>query len=176
MKFIKKQIAKIMVDELSEPNVLVKFIGLTFIVFGVMFIFDLISISNQFLMCIALAGVFFVISDISQHYYDSYSTKKALPIKHRFRVRLLCKVLKFVSLFFAIFSIVAGPYILLPFTNSSIEKFATTITVLAIGLTIFNISLNNTKKQLEFYESIANDYENLYQELQEVEQVRNEEK
>lgn len=167
MKFFKKLIAMIMIDELSEPNVLVKFIGLTFIVFGIMFAFDFISISAQFLMCIAFAGVFFVISDISQHYNDSYSKKAALNLKHRNRVSLFCTVLKFVSLFFAIFSIVAGPYILLPFTTQTMEKFATTITVLAIGLTIFNISLNNTKKQLEFYEGIATDYEKLCQDLEE---------
>lgn len=168
MKFIKKLIARVTVDELGEPNILIKFIGITFIIFGIMFTFDLILITPQFLMCIAIAGVLFVFSDISQYYYDNYTRRVDLTDTHRYWAKSTWKISKFISLFFTIFSLIAGPYIILPFSDSTVEKSATIITVIAIGLTIFNVSLNNTKKRLELYESIATDFEELYKEYEKI--------
>lgn len=171
MKVVKKIIARITVDELGEPNILIKFIGVTFILFGLLFIFDLISINSQFLMCIAFAGASFVFSDISQYYYESYARRVNLTDKQSYRAKSICKTSKFVALFFAIFSLLAGPYILLPFTNSSIEKMATIITVIAIGFTIYNVSLNNTKKRLDFYERLTTDFEQLHNEYEKIKEV-----
>lgn len=59
--------------------------------------------------------------------------------------------------FLAIISLIIAPYITTTLTTTMLAKVSNTLSMLAIGLTVFKIGLDNSMKKAEFEEMIADE-------------------
>ncbi|GEM_PF-5189484 len=122
---------------LSEINFIVIMIGITFITIGLSSLFGIIVINSMFVLAISLSGTFFVVADIVQYLSDNYSSNRKV-------VRSL-QALKSINLACSIFFLLALPFLNIQLENA--EILATAFSIIAVGLTIINLSLNHKKIQ-----------------------------
>lgn len=136
-------------ERIAELNFVVIVIGITFILIGFISIFGFTKLDSMFALAIALSGAFFVISDIIQYFIDlnnsSSKTNDVLNITKK--IILACSIL----------SLLAIPFLNIQLKNS--EILATAFSIIAIGLTIVNLSLNHKKVQEEAHERMISGWE-----------------
>ena len=133
----------------AELNFVVIMIGIAFILIGFSSLFGIVKLNSLFALAIALSGTFFVISDIIQYFIDKYSS-------NGYTYSIL-NALKKVALAFSILSLLAIPYLNFQFKNP--ELLATAFSIIAIGLTIVNLSLNQKRGQEEAHERMISGLE-----------------
>ncbi|MEK4245291.1 hypothetical protein MKZ20_08100 [Psychrobacillus sp. FSL K6-2684] len=144
--------------DLSEPHNLLTFIGVSFIVLGIIYFFGIVKLSQMTVIGITLSGIFFVLGDICQHFIDSYELKKALDLKHRMLIQDRWKLCKLLCLLIAILSLIIAPYIQLNVSQKALGIFGTSLTLIAIGFTIINVSLYNHRKLNSFHAQLADEF------------------
>ncbi|MFJ7736378.1 hypothetical protein ACIQ2D_08540 [Lysinibacillus sp. NPDC097287] len=125
------------IKRLSELNFIVIMIGITFIIIGLSSLFGITAINSMFVLAISLSGTFFVSADIVQYLSDTNSSKRTV-------VRSL-QALKSISLACSILSLLTLPFLNIQLENA--EILATAFSIIAVGLTIINLSLNHKKIQ-----------------------------
>lgn len=153
------------IDDLSESNLIVQFIGIILLLLGMGYLFDLVSLSPLAVFSFSLSGVFFILSDIFRHKAEVWEAKKALEV--RFKYIRYYKSARSVSIFISVLILISGPYVKeFAFIEPYLDKLGTSTAFIAIGLTVFKIGLDNSKKRIDFYEAIANDVDDLYKELE----------
>lgn len=166
MKLIARFKANLIVDDLQEPNHLIKFIGITFIFLGVLYSLNIVRLNSMVIICITISGVFFILADICQHYSNEYSKKKALKTQKRINIVSRYKLFKFIFLFLATITLLIGPYIYPIINKNILDTLATSLSFIAIGLTIVKISLDNNRKMSDFHLSIIEDFEKVLYEVE----------
>ncbi|MCS5501943.1 hypothetical protein NY607_12480 [Lysinibacillus sp. A4] len=135
---------------LSEINFIVIMIGVTFMIIGISSIFGITVINSMFVLAISLSGTFFVLADIVQYLSDTYSSNNSKVIKS-------LKFFKSISLALSILSLLTLPFLNIQVKNA--EILATAFSIIAIGLTIINLSLNNKRMQNEILERVITGWE-----------------
>jgi hypothetical protein len=136
-------------ERLSEINFIVIMIGVTFMIIGISSIFGITVINSMFVLAISLSGTFFVLADIVQHLSDTYPPNNKV-IKY-------LQVFKSISLACSILSLLTLPFLNIQVKNA--EILATAFSIIAIGLTIINLSLNNKRIQNEILERVITGWE-----------------
>ncbi|WP_107923493.1 hypothetical protein [Lysinibacillus parviboronicapiens] len=136
---------KIPINKLVEPNMLIHYIGLTFIILGFLFLFGWVQINSAFILAVAISGALFVLGDILQ-----YKIEKS-EVKSRKRSNIIA--IKTIVLFLSIFSLLALPYISVNIKDELLDKLATVASIVAIGLTILNIGLSHEKVQSDIFDA-----------------------
>lgn len=137
------------IKRLSEINFIVIMIGITFIIIGLSSLFGITVINSMFVLAISLSGTFFVFADIVQYLLDTYSSNRIV-------VRSL-QALKSINLACSILSLLALPFLNIQLENA--EILATAFSIIAIGLTIINLSLNHKKIQNAIIDRIISGWE-----------------
>ncbi|MBX8942594.1 hypothetical protein [Lysinibacillus sp. K60] len=135
---------------LSEINFIVIMIGVTFMIIGISSIFGITVINSMFVLAISLSGTFFVLADIVQYLSDTYSSNNSKVIK-------CLQFFKSISLALSILSLLTLPFLNIQVKNA--EILATAFSIIAIGLTIINLSLNNKRMQNEILERVITGWE-----------------
>ena len=109
---------------------------------------------------LTLAGIFFLFGEFCQHFIDTYAydSKKVRTYENCTRIQNKWKVVKFICLLLAILSLIIAPYIKLKASIHTLENLSTSLSLIAIGLTIFNVSLYNNRKLESLYEELADAY------------------
>ena len=147
--YFKKLLSLLVLDEQSEANRIIKFIGIVFIILAFLYSTNFLKLTTLAIICISLSGIFFILADILEHFYDDQSKKKAIDYKARYKRMGYLKLGKSVFHFFAITTLVVGPYIDIISNEKYMSSISTTLSLLAIGLTIFKIGLDNSRKNLD---------------------------
>ncbi|MBS4197680.1 hypothetical protein [Lederbergia citri] len=106
---------------------------------------------------ISLSGIFFIIGDIFEHCCKVQHQKKAIDIKIRNNRIGNLKLFKVVFQFLAITSLIIAPYLTLALSDNTLNKVSNTFSMLAIGLTVFKIGLDNSMKKSEFENTVADE-------------------
>lgn len=141
-------------ERISELNFVVIMIGITFILIGVISIFGFTKLDSMFTLAIALSGAFFVISDIIQYFIDLNNSSRKTDVLNIFKkIILACSIL----------SLLAIPFLNIQLKNS--EILATAFSIIAIGLTIVNLSLNHKKVQEEAHERMISGWEDSVEQI-----------
>lgn len=109
---------------------------------------------------LTLAGIFFILGDFCQHFIDTYAydSKKVRTYENCTRIQNKWKGVKFICLLLAILSLIIAPYINLKVSIHTLQNLSTSLSLVAIGLTIFNVSLYNNRKLESLYEELADAY------------------
>lgn len=146
--------------EVKEAHYQLSFIGLSFIILGIIYSFDIVSLSQMTIIGLTLAGIFFILGDFCQHFIDTYAydSKKVRTYENCTRIQNKWKGCKFICLLLAIVSLIIAPYIKLNVSIDKLETLSTSFSLVAIGLTIFNVSLYNNRKLESLYEDLADAY------------------
>lgn len=147
----------LVVDELSESNRIIKFLGLSFIILSCLYLLGYVNVSTIILICISLSGIFFIIGDIFEHFCKVQNQKKAIDITIRYKNISYLKIAKLSCQFLAIISLIIAPYVVIDLTLVTLSKVSNMLSILAIGLTIFKIGLDNSMKKAEFEEMITDE-------------------
>lgn len=154
---IQRFMSIIAIDELSEANRIIKFIGIAFIVLSFLYISGYVRLSSIIIICISASGIFFIIGDIFEYCCKVQQTKKAIKWKIRHRKIGCYRLAKIICHFLAIFSLIIAPYITINLTLDLLNKVSNTLSILAIGLTVFKIGLDNSIKKSEFDAKLADE-------------------
>ncbi|QED46978.1 hypothetical protein [Cytobacillus dafuensis] len=165
-KFIRHVLAKFYkVDELNESNLLVKFIGVIFLILGFGYIFGLVHLSSLAIFSFSLSGIFFILSDLSKYMAEEWEIKKALGNERYKKVRFF-KGLRYTCLFFGVLLLIGGPYLKTVLDEQSLDILGTACAFIVIGLTVIKISLDNTRKHYDMYDSIINETTEILKEVE----------
>ncbi|WP_068982851.1 hypothetical protein [Lysinibacillus xylanilyticus] len=158
---LKHQLFKIFFTfEVKEAHYQLSFIGLSFVILGIIHSFDIVTLSQMTIIGLTISGIFFVLGDFCQHFIDNYAynPKKVIAYKDCTRIQNRWKVCKFFCLLIAILSLIIAPYIKLNVSVDKLEVLSTSLSLVAIGLTILNVSLYNNRKLESLYEDLADSY------------------
>lgn len=143
---------QIIIKKIIISNTLINILGISFIMLSILYLNGYIEITSQFVLGIALSGLFFVLSDFLFNLQENYLLQK---IKHHNRwIEKTYDILRLFSLYISIFSLIAVPLVKLPFEPETIDKYATVASIAAIGLTILNIGYSNSKAEDEYHKHI----------------------
>ncbi|WP_318615303.1 hypothetical protein [Sporosarcina sp. YIM B06819] len=163
----------LVVDELSEANRIIKFLGLSFIILAFFYLLGLVKLSAIIIICISLSGIFFIIGDIFEHFCKVQFAKKAIDARIiNNRIGHL-KLFKLGCQFSAIISLIVAPYLTLTLADSMLNKVSNTLAMLAIGLTVFKIGLDNSMKKSEFEDMLIEELSKLAEETTTPQQDKN---
>lgn len=144
----------------KEAHYQLSFIGLSFIILGIIYSLDIVTLNQMTIIGLTIAGIFFILGDFCQHFIDNYAynSKKVRAKEDCTRIQNRWKVCKFICLFLAILSLIIAPYIKLNVDVDKLEILSTSFSLIAIGLTILNVSLYNNRKLESLYEDLADAY------------------
>lgn len=156
------------IDELNEANRIIKFLGISFVILAFLYILGFVKLSTTILICISLSGIFFIIGDIFEYFCKVQHQKKAINIGIRYKKIGYFKLVKMVCQFSAIISLIIAPYITTNLTPMTLTKFGNTLSMIAIGLTVFKIGLDNSMKKSEFEEMITDEFSRVANEYEAV--------
>lgn len=149
-KFISKKVQKfnfrLIVDELNESNRTLKLLGLTFVILAILYAFNLVLLTPIIITCIALSGIFFIISDFFEHWYKITQNKAEIQRIYNDKKIGYLKCSKLLFQFLALISLIIAPYLMLPTYDIDINKFGNVFAMIAIGLTVYKTGLDNTLK------------------------------
>lgn len=156
-KRFKTFMALITLDELSEANRIIKFIGIAFILLSLLYILGFVKLSTIIIICISASGIFFIIGDIFEHCCKVQHTKKAIDLSIRYKKIGYFRLAKITCHFLAILSLIIAPYITINLTLEVLSKVSNALSMLAIGLTVFKIGLDNSMKKSEAEAKLADE-------------------
>lgn len=158
--------------ELSEANSYLKYIGLVFMIIGILYIFDLVDLNNLTIVSFSFAGILFVIKDFIEF--------RLLQLNKKFKVdRLKIGLLKFLNeflIFIALIALILVPFLEFDFLSELADKLSIAFTFIAIGLTIFRLGFHYEEKLTDFYSKLADETVEIFNEFESLKKENEEEK
>lgn len=148
------QLFKLTMSKLKDSHKLILFIGYSFIILAILSFMNIIILDLSTIIFISLSGILFILADFFEYYGVKISEKvnpQKKAVVDNIQIILLCKS---ALNFFAILFLILGSYIKLNLSESVLNNLSTALALIAIGLTIIKISLDNTKTNSDFGESI----------------------
>ncbi|MBM7664544.1 hypothetical protein JOC25_001000 [Solibacillus kalamii] len=135
-----------------EMCILLITIGTSFTIIGLLHILEKIIVTSSLVSSLAISGLLFVIAD-----FFNYPLKllKNSTDKKRF-LKISFNLVRIIFLIASILSLTILPYILSP--TETLDKIAVGLSIITIGFTIINISLNyyfQSSEIIEYIFSIA---------------------
>lgn len=129
-------------------------------VLGIGSIINFVELTPIAIFSFSISGIFFILSDVSKHYVDKWDSKKALGESRMIKVKLY-HFSNVIFLFLGILFLICGPFLKLNGITSYLEKLGETLALVAIGLTIYKVGLENEKKNIEMISQVADEFEEI---------------
>ena len=76
---ISKKIGLITIDELNDSNRIIKFVGIVFIITGVLAFTNIVILNDLVLASLSLSGIFFIVADFFEYIIKDIEKKIAIP-------------------------------------------------------------------------------------------------
>lgn len=144
----KRYLALVILDKSGDSNRIVKMIGFVFMVLGILIISNKVIVTELGITSITLSGIFFILTDFSEFFILRIETKKAIDASIRYKKERKYIVLKIIFLSLAVLTLLIGPYINLKINSIFLNKVNKSLSLMAIGLTVFKIGIDNSMEQL----------------------------
>ena len=151
----------IILNKNKEAGVLIKFIGISYIIFACFYLFGLVSINSLTVLSFSLSSILFILGDIINHMIYEWEQKVAIELKLRNKRLIILNLLKYISIFLGLLILIIGSFLNLNIDSDFLNSISTASSFAALGLAIYKMSLDYDKKYNEFTHSIINDFEKM---------------